>query len=171
MASSNLQEYAFGSAMKLPLDAQCLMRGGKLLSLGQVLRPHAAVMLGFWAVWCSPRDEELVSLDDMARSGRFAGLGFAAVNVDFVTAGKADDYIKTFAPSLPSYHEDPDGLLTRYLSAKYVPATAVIAADGEVLYFGRQVSSTLRGVLNRFQSYKSVNAPSARPGHQHRQES
>lgn len=168
MAVSALQEYSFRSAMKLPLDALCLMRGGELLSLGQVVRPHTAIMLGFWAVWCSPRDKELVSLAEMAGSGRFSGLGFAAVNVDFLTARKADDCIRQFAPSLPSYHEDPDGLLTRYLPAKYVPATAVIAADGEVLYFGRQVSSALREVLSRFQSYESVETPVTGSDSQHR---
>lgn len=168
MATSTLHEYSFSPAMKLPLDAQCLMRGGELLSLDEVLRPYTAIMLGFWAVWCSPRDKDLISLAEMARSGRFSGLKFAAVNVDFVTSRKADSCIKEIAPSLPSYHEDPAGLLSRYLSAKFVPATAVIAADGEVLYFGRQVSSALRGVLNRFQSYESVNAPLSG---QHRQAS
>jgi thiol-disulfide isomerase/thioredoxin len=155
--------------MKLPLDAQCLMRGGELLSLSQAIRPHSAIMLVLWAVWCSPREKDLTSLAEMAASGRFVGLGFAAVNVDFLTADKADACIKEFAPTLPSYHEDPDGLLSRYLPAKFVPATTVIAADGEVLYFGRQISSALRTVLNTFQSYESISAPFDESGSQQRQ--
>jgi thiol-disulfide isomerase/thioredoxin len=145
--------------MKLPLDALCLMKDGEKLSLEEAVHGQTAVMLGFWAVWCFPRRECLESLAEMAASNRFSGLAFAAVNVDFETIGKADACIKEFAPTLSAYHEGPEGLLTRYLPIKFVPSTAVIASDGEVLYFGRPLSSTLRATLKRFQNYQSVDKP------------
>lgn len=149
-------------AMNLPLDAPCLVKDGKMLSLSQVIGSQKAIMLEFWAIWCSPREKSLASLREMSSSNRFTGLEFAAVNVDFATASKADAFISEFAPNLPAYHEEPGGLITRVMPVKFVPSVAVVSAsDGEVLYFGQLISSTLRSVLNQFQNYKSAKSPSS----------
>jgi len=150
------------NAMNLPLDASCLVKDGEMLSLGQVIGSHKAILLEFWAIWCSPLEKSLASLSEMASSNRFTGLAFAAVNVDFVTATKADVFLSEFAPTVPAYHEEPSGLITRMLPVKFVPSIAVVSAsDGEILYFGQLVSSKLRATLTQFQSYQSVNKPSS----------
>jgi thiol-disulfide isomerase/thioredoxin len=148
--------------MNLPLDAPCFVKGGEKLSLRQAIGANAAIMLEFWAIWCSPREKSLASLHEMSASNRFKGLGFAAVNVDFATMDKADAFLSEFAPELPAYHEEVGGLITRLMPVKFVPSVAVISAsDGEVLYFGQLVSSTLRTVLNQFQNYESAKKPAS----------
>lgn len=149
----------------LPLDVPSLVRGGELATLGQAMAGHEAIMMEFWAVWCSPLEKALASLAEMSASNRFKGLAFAAVNVDFATAGKADEYISKVAPALPAYHEERDGLFTRLLPVKFVPSVAVVSAtNGEVLYFGQLISSTLREVLTRFQNYESIKSPATEWG-------
>lgn len=122
-----------GARLASVLSAQPLRRlGGGSLAWGSLR--NEVVVLHFWASWCAPCRRELPQIQalhlDLARSGGRV----VAVSID-TDRRNAADFAARYAPSLPIYHDPPDGL-AKTLDLPALPYTLVLDRDGSVLWAG-----------------------------------
>lgn len=115
------------------LNAQPLRRlGGGSLAWSSL--QGEVVVLHFWASWCAPCRRELPQIQalhlDLARSGGRV----VAVSIDSDRRNAAD-FAARYAPSLPIYHDPPEGL-AKTLDLPALPYTVVLGRDGAVLWAG-----------------------------------
>lgn len=89
------------------------------------------VVLTFWASWCAPCKEELVSLDALYRRYRNKGLTVLAVSVDR-TRDAAKNYILKHPVSYPVLHDEQSLVSRRLYHVFGVPATVVIDKRGMI---------------------------------------
>ncbi len=92
------------------------------------------VVLHFWASWCGPCRKELPQIDALHQELARSGGRVVAVSIDR-DARNAADFARRHAPSLPVYHDGPDGL-ARTLDLPALPYTVVLDRDGAVVWAG-----------------------------------
>jgi thiol-disulfide isomerase/thioredoxin len=115
------------------MSAQPLRRlGGGSLAWSSL--KGEVVVLHFWASWCAPCRRELPQIQalhlDLARTGGRV----VAVSID-TDRRNAADFAARYAPSLPIYHDAPEGL-AKTLDLPALPYTVVLDRDGAVLWAG-----------------------------------
>ncbi len=90
------------------------------------------VYVDFWASWCGPCKQSFPWMNDMQRKYGSKGLQIVAINVDAKRAD-ADKFLAqnstAFALAFDSKGESP-----RRFGVKAMPTSALIGADGKVLY-------------------------------------
>ncbi len=88
------------------------------------------VLVNFWATWCKPCRKELPVLEAWRRELEGHNVQFMAISIDN-DRKKVERFVKKHAPSLPIYHDGPDGL-AQELDIPYLPCTYVLDAQGNV---------------------------------------
>ncbi len=90
------------------------------------------VYVDFWASWCGPCKQSFPWMNEMQRKYGSKGLQIVAINVDAKRAD-ADKFLAqnstAFALAFDSKGESP-----RRFGVKAMPTSALIGADGKVLY-------------------------------------
>lgn len=115
------------------MEAQPLRRlGGGSLAWSS-LRGEV-VVLHFWASWCGPCRRELPQIQALHLELARTGGRVVAVSID-ADRRNAADFAARYAPSLPIYHDAPDGL-ARTLDLPALPYTVVLDRDGSVMWAG-----------------------------------
>lgn len=84
-----------------------------------------------WATWCPPCVRELPSLDTFVRDGVPPGVNLVLVSTGEPLA-RSREFLAERGLGLETAG-DPDGSFRRYLSARAVPATIILAPDGSEL--------------------------------------
>ncbi len=100
------------------------------------------VVLHFWASWCGPCRKELPQIDALHQQLARSGGRVVAVSIDR-DARNAADFARRHAPSLPVYHDGPDGI-ARALDLPALPYTVVLDRDGTVVWAGGGADATTR---------------------------
>ena len=123
------------------MDARPLRRlGGGELPWSAVR--GEVVVLHFWASWCGPCRKELPLIDALHRDLSRSRGRVVAVSIDR-DARNAADFARRHAPSLPVYHDGPDGL-ARTLDLPALPWTVVLDRDGGVVWAGGGADAVTR---------------------------
>jgi thiol-disulfide isomerase/thioredoxin len=115
------------------MSAQPLRRLGGGSLAWRSLRGEV-VVLHFWASWCAPCRKELPQIQALHLELAKSGGRVVAVSID-ADRRNAADFAARHAPSLPIYHDPPDGL-ARTLDLPALPYTVVLDRDGSVLWAG-----------------------------------
>jgi len=91
-----------------------------------------AVLVNFWATWCTPCREEMPSFERLR-----AALEAQRVTVLAVNLAEPEARIRRFLDTMPVRYPillDRDGATARAWSARVLPATYVIGPDGKIRY-------------------------------------
>jgi thiol-disulfide isomerase/thioredoxin len=116
------------------------------------------VVLHFWASWCGPCRKELPLIEALHLELARTGGRVVAVSID-TDRRNAADFAARYAPSLPIYHDVPDGL-ARTLDLPALPYTVVLDRDGSVKWAGGGADA---GTRNQYASLARRAAATATP--------
>ena len=92
------------------------------------------VVLHFWASWCGPCRRELPEIQALHLELAKRGGRVIAVSID-EDQRNAADFAARYAPSLPIYHDVPEGL-AKTLDLPALPYTVVLDRNGSVMWAG-----------------------------------
>lgn len=124
------------------MSVQPLRRlGGGTLAWGSL--QGEVVVLHFWASWCTPCRRELPEVQALHLELAKTGGRVVAVSID-TDRRNAADFAARHAPSLPIYHDAPEGL-AKTLDLPALPYTVVLDRDGSVLWAGGGADTKTRG--------------------------
>lgn len=115
--------------------------------VGPELYRGDVVLVNFWASWCGPCRREQPGLSRLWEEYRDRGVQFIGVNFkDDEAAALA--YLDEFDVAYPSV-EDPTGIIAHEFGVPYLPATVLVARDGEMRLrlVGAQTETDLRRYL------------------------
>jgi thiol-disulfide isomerase/thioredoxin len=90
------------------------------------------VLVNFWATWCGPCRAEMPSIERLRQSMQGKPFAVLAVNV-----GESPRVAREFAEKLPvgfTILLDRDTKVTKAWSAKILPASYLVGADGAIRY-------------------------------------
>jgi thiol-disulfide isomerase/thioredoxin len=146
-----------GTRLASAMEAHPLQRVGGGSLPWSALRGEV-VVLHFWASWCGPCRKELPQIEalhlELARSGGRV----VAISIDSDRRNAAD-FAARYAPSLPIYHDVPEGL-ARTLDLPALPWTVVIDRDGSVKWAGGGADA---GTRNQYANLARRAAATATP--------
>jgi peroxiredoxin len=124
---------ATGFAKQAP-QFQAELIDGKRSSLKQNLKPGRALLVSFWATWCTPCLQELKEVSTRLRENPELPIDLLTINVD--TAETSSDVAPTlrlhgfkFPVALDPKHE----IFSKYQGSKSLPFTALVDSNGEIL--------------------------------------
>jgi thiol-disulfide isomerase/thioredoxin len=91
------------------------------------------VLVNLWATWCGPCQEELPSLDRLARGFGPKGLVVLAISVDDEPDSVVPQFFKEngYTNLMPFY--DDEGEASRVLNARGIPTSALVNRKGEMV--------------------------------------
>jgi len=106
---------------------------GKKISLGESLKPGRALLVSFWASWCTPCIEELTHVTEHLKAEPNLPLDVISVNVD--TSETATD----IKPSV-RMHKIPftvaldpkQEILAKYNTSKTLPFSVLVGSTGNI---------------------------------------
>lgn len=130
-----------GAQLASALSARPLQRVGGGTLPWSALRGEV-VVLHFWASWCGPCRKELPQIQALHLELARTGGRVVAVSIDSDRRNAAA-FAAQHAPSLPIYHDVPDGL-ARTLDLPALPYTVVLDRDGSVKWAGGGADAATR---------------------------
>ena len=135
-------------AKVIPMDRSWQTADGASTTLGQVLGDGQALLLDFYASWCHPCMDAMPALAERAAQFGPKGLVVVGVNVEGDPA-KARAVREKFKLTLPWLMDtDDDSGLASLLAIEAIPYTALVSAEGKLLYLGSPESPLLAAKLD-----------------------
>ena len=123
---------SFGLAMSAPSFQGDLLDGGKI-SLKEKLKPGRALLVCFWATWCTPCLEELKSVSEKLKVEPNLGLDVLTVNVDTAeTFSDVKPTLKLYGFSFPVVVDTKHEIFGKYQSEKTLPYSVLIDFQGNI---------------------------------------
>ena len=104
---------------------------GDVLSLAQVLTQKKAVLVNFWATWCSYCVEEMPDLVKLQAKNEARGFTVIAVNSG-ESAGQAGGWAKKHGLNFPVVL-DEDMSVSQHYGLVGIPTSFLITSDGKVV--------------------------------------
>ena len=122
---------SLGTELK-PTQRFTLMNlNNEAVSLDQLLSQHKAVLLNFWATWCSFCIEEMPDLVKL--QSRLESQGFTILGVDVgETAEQAGPFVKKMGLNFPIVL-DGDNTVAQNYNLVGIPVSYLIGPDGKIL--------------------------------------
>lgn len=114
-------------AQNIPKDSYAI-DGGKRQTLADF--KGKPVLLNIWATWCVPCLKELPTLDALAK--KRDDIVVVTLSIDSATIKQLRGFVKKRGLSLSHLGHDDSGALYKQLSAKGLPLTYLITADGKM---------------------------------------
>ena len=119
--------------MQAPSFEGKLLNGNRI-RLHSQLTPGRALLISFWATWCSPCLEELRLITETLRTTSDLPLDFLTINVD------ASETSSDILPTLKLYHfsfpvilDPKQEIFSKYNRNKALPFSVLIDPDGKIL--------------------------------------
>jgi len=107
--------------------------GGGKTSLKQNLKTDRALLLCFWATWCTPCMQELKSVTEKMKSETSVPLDILTVNVDTSeTSSDVKPTMKLYGFSVPVILDPKHEIFSKYQEAKTLPFSVLIKPNGEI---------------------------------------
>ena len=97
------------------------------------------VIVNFWATWCKPCKEEMLSLDSLSQNENFKNLVIFPVNMENPNLEKTKKFFSKLNIKTLEIFFDPDLNLVKELKPRGVPTTVLINKHGKE--FARIVGS------------------------------
>jgi thiol-disulfide isomerase/thioredoxin len=130
----------------LPLDLPLKTSEGKTTTLKQLLGTHKALLLDFWASWCTPCMNAMPELKSRGQKLAPQGVVVVGINTENDAASaarvKADQKI-----DLPWLLEPADEPYSGLLDIDSIPRAILVSAAGKVLYNGHPAAAKLGQAL------------------------
>lgn len=107
---------------------------GKRTSLKQTLQPGRALIMCFWASWCTPCLQELKEISTHLKENPSLPLDLLAINVD--TADTSSDVaptLKLYGFKFPVVVDPKHEIFSKYQGSKSLPFSALLSSKGELL--------------------------------------
>jgi cytochrome c biogenesis protein CcmG, thiol:disulfide interchange protein DsbE len=114
-----------------------LLGGGKTSlakQLAETKRSNHALILSFWATWCSPCIAELKSITDKIQTDKTLGLDVLTINVDTSeTSSDVKPTVKLYKLDLPIILDPQHEIFSKYQDSKTLPFSVLISSKGEIV--------------------------------------
>ena len=115
---------------------------GKTFTLSEALKDHEAVLINFWATWCTPCQREFPFLNDAyAKYGD--KVAFIALDADIKndTIEKIAEFKKEHGINFPM-GRDENGELYKYVHGIIIPDTVIVDRFGNAVFFTSSAVNT-----------------------------
>ena len=89
------------------------------------------IIVNFWATWCKPCKEEMLSLDSLSQNEDFKNLVIFPVNMENPNLEKTKKFFSKLNIKTLEIFFDPDLNLVKELKLRGVPTTVIINKKGE----------------------------------------
>ncbi|OIO59055.1 MAG: hypothetical protein COZ46_04655 [Verrucomicrobia bacterium CG_4_10_14_3_um_filter_43_23] len=143
-----IQEYRFKKAMNramIPMDVELSDSQGNATTLGQLLKGQKAILIDFWASWCSPCMALMPSLSHKAEI--LAPQGVIVVGMNTETVQKAEVVRKKLDMRMPWLVEPADHVYSKLFKVNSIPRMVLIDKNEEILFNGHPMDDKLNAAL------------------------
>jgi len=107
---------------------------GKRSSLKQTLQPGRALILCFWASWCTPCLQELKEISTRLNENPDLPIDMLAVNVDTTeTSSDVAPTMRLYGFKFPVVMDPKHEIFSKYQGSKSLPFSTLISSKGEIL--------------------------------------
>ncbi len=148
---SSLREKQRLEKLTVPLDVVLQTSGGKQTTLGGLAKGQKALLLDFWASWCSPCLSLMGELNERGKKLASADVSVVGINTES-SREKAEHVRKEKRMSIPWLVEPDDSPYTKLLKIDSIPRAVLISADGKVLFNGHPSDPALLAALSKLGS-------------------
>ncbi len=108
--------------------------GGGSTSLHEVLKPHRALLLCFWASWCIPCMEEMKLVNEKIMADHSLPLDILSVNVDTSeTSVDVRPAMRLNHIAVPVILDPQHQIFSKYHEDKSLPFSVLINSNGQIL--------------------------------------
>lgn len=106
---------------------------GDRVSLKESLKPGRALLVCFWATWCTPCMEELRTVSQKLRADPSLPLDVLAINVDTAeTSSDVKPTVRMMGFPFPVVLDPRHEIFSRYQDAKTLPYSVLVTPTGEI---------------------------------------
>jgi thiol-disulfide isomerase/thioredoxin len=130
----------------LPMSLSFETSNGEKTTLGELVKGQKALLLDFWASWCSPC---MALMDDLRkRSDDLAPKGIRVVGMNTESdRNKAEKVRKDRKMSMAWLVEPKDEPLSRPLKIDSIPRAVLVTPDGKIAFSGHPQDAELQSAL------------------------
>ena len=89
------------------------------------------VIVNFWATWCKPCKEEMLTLDSLSQDKNFENLIIFPVNIENINYEKTKEFFSNLNIKKLEIFFDPNLIFVKELKLRGVPTTVIINKKGE----------------------------------------
>lgn len=125
--------FSFQAFSKTAPQFQGELLDGKRVSLKQSLKPGRALVLCFWASWCTPCLQELKEVTARLKKEPQLPIDLLAINVDTSeTASDVSPTMRLYGFEFPTVVDPKHEIFSKYQGSKSLPFSAVINPQAEI---------------------------------------
>lgn len=103
-------------------------KDGRILTLADFR--GRALIVNFWATWCTPCIKELPALDRLARAKRGEGFDVLAISIDRSGMSAVRNFLEENEIEALEAYVDPSGKASEMAGAVGLPVTLIVDAEG-----------------------------------------